>query len=331
MIAPIELIQFIKQVSIALVGAAAMWGLYFYYRATNSRGEKKRVLTEVTHKMIEPLTAALAAFTVTWMVLDFRNYAVSAHEGITITPPVDQLIAGLQIQEPFVITLFFVFVAGILYRAYNKEAFNKHINYFYAATLTLATLIISLPVWTGALDTDKIFFIGHNMHSILTLGTVLVLDFIMLIAKYSDEYKRHLYPTLPAFSKIIWLGLAIDFFSVAFVFERAIEINAQFMFMQTVVAVIIINGLFLSGPITQKLQETIKKNNVEDLPGKWNVAATICGCISIASWTTITFTDFLKGIDAVSYTTLLAFYAGFLVLSFLVYETLEHYKVGHNW
>ena len=331
MIQAIELIQFVKQASIALVGAAALWGLIYYYKARHARGEKKDVFTQISKKMLEPLTVALAAFTVTWMAIDFSNYTVNAHEGIILDPTKQQLLAGAQITEPFVLALFAIFIIGILYRAINQQQFNNHIHYFYAPILALATIIISLPVWTGQLDADKMFFIWHNAHSILTLGTVLILDFVMLVAKYADKYKKHLYPTLPLISKVIWLGLALDFLSVAFVFERAIEINAQWMFMQTVVAVIIINGIFLSGPMTQKLISTVQKNGVQPLPKKWNQIATICGCISIASWTTITFTDFLKGIDAVSYGALIAFYLGFILLTYLVYEILEHYKVGHNW
>ena len=332
MITLLELTLFLKQASLALTGAAALWGLYFFYHAKKSRGKKKRTLLGASHKMLEPLSASLFVFVISWFLLDFRtSFSVLAHEGVVIDPTIQGLIAGLNVSEPFAIALMLVFAAGLICRAINKDAFTKHINAFYATILALATLVISLPVWTGALDPDKLFFIGHNVHSILTLGTVLVLDFIMLVAKYADEYKKYLYPHLPAFSKVIWLGLAIDFLSVAFVFERAMEVTTQFMFMQTVVAIIIINGLFLSGPITQQLLKTIKGKTVKPLPKNWNRIATISGCISIASWTTITFTDFLKGVDHIHYLTFIGFYLAFLVVTYIVYEAMEHYKVGHNW
>ena len=330
MIAAAEIILFIKQASLALTGAAALWGLYFIYKANKSTGEKKHVFKEIAHKMTEPLSISLFVFAISWFLIDFRtSYSVLAHEGITLDATTEQLIAAVHVTEPFVMALFAVFIIGLFYRQTHKHTYDNKLHYFYGAVLTLATIIISLPAWTGALDADKMFFIWHNMHSILTLGTVLVLDFVMLVAKYSKKYQTHLFPVLPAFSKVIWLGLALDFLSVAFVFERAIQIDAQFMFMQTVVAIIIINGIILSGPITQKLIESVK--NKKEMPKTWNNIATISGCISIASWTTITFTDFLKGIDTVSYGSLILTYIGFIFITYIVYETLEHYKVGHNW
>lgn len=281
--------------------------------------------------MLEPLSVATVVFTIAHYLLDFQlNYRVLAHEGITINPTIDWLRAGLLVTEPFVIALILFFVAGLIYRANNKKGFIEHIHYFYTTILVLATIIISLPVWTG-INAEKLFFIGHNMHSILTLGTVLILDFVMLKAKYTDTYKKHLYPHLPTISKVIWLGLAIDFISVAFVFEQAMVWTNKFVFMQIIVGIIIINGIFLSGPVTRKLNESVKGKTVKPLSKKWNMAATISGCISIASWTTITFTDFLKGVDTLSLSAFITAYIGFVILAFIIYETMEHYKVGENW
>lgn len=332
MITTLEILLFVRQASIALAGASALWGLYFYWVASNSESKKKEVLTRVSHKMIEPLSVATFVFSISWFVLDaFLSYGVRAHEGITLDPTTSQYIAGLQVTEPFVIALIVTFIAGLILRAANRKRFTENITLFYGTQLALATIIISLPVWTGRVDPDKIFYIGHNVHSIITLGTVLVLDFIMLLANYHDEFKIYLYPQLPAISKVIWLGLFLDFVSVAFVFETALEWTNQFFFMQTVIGILIINGILLSGPITQKLIETVKGGKVRAMPKKWNTIATISGCLSISSWVTITFTDFLKEVDTVSYTTFISVFIGFVLLSYIVYESLEHYKVGSHW
>lgn len=326
-----ELLSFIKQGGLALAGASSLWGVYFYWKKYNSSGEKSDVFSSVSQKMLEPLTVSIFATIIGWFGLSFvTEYSAFAHEGITIDPTRELVKKGLEITEPFFFALLTVFIIGMLYRRFNKEGFKQNGYIFYGLTLALSTILISLPVWLGRVDGSKLFFIGHNFHSILTLGTVLVLDFLLLVTKYHETFERHIYPVLPMVSKVIWFGLAIDFASVYFIFEEAISYTSKFLFMQTVIGIIIINGIILSGPITRKMIASIKENSIEPLPKKWNTAAAISGSVSIASWLTITFTDFIKNVT-LSYPMLLALYIGFVAIAYLTYEVLEHYKVGSRW
>ncbi len=328
MIEGIEILAFLKQVGFALAGAGSLLGLYFYYKQRNTIGEEKKVMEQVSQKMLKPIGIGLLAVLVAWALFDFTtSYSVAGHKGITIDPDKEGFISGLEFKEPLLLAILILFMASVFYKVYTPSSFVNNSYLFYLPMLVFSTIAISFPIWTGEFDYEKWFFIGHNFHSILTLGTVVILDFLMLITKHTKGYDYYIYPLLPTISKVIWLGLFLDFASVYLVYYEAIEFTAKFAFMQTVVGIIVINGALLSGPITNKMIETVKKGR-HKLPWKWEVIATISGTVSIASWTTITFTDFLKGIDGVSYLTLMAFYIGFIALGFVVYSQLEHYKVG---
>lgn len=331
MITQFEFLNFIKQVGFALAGAASMWALYFYYKQKNSVGEAKEVYTSIIRRFIAPLTVGVLMSVIAWFGLDITTtYTAFAHEGVTISPVSEDILTALQVTEPIFLLYVFSFLAGVYLWIFKKDLYFKKGVYFYSWMLLLATILISLPVWNDNV-TDMMFFIWHNNHSILTLGTVLILDFLLLVTKYHEKYERHIYPILPIVSKVIWLGLFLDFFSVAFVFERAIENTAKFQLMQTVVGVLIVNGIFLSGPLTRKMQSLIQKDGtVKPMTRKWEIIASISGSISIASWITITFTDFMQNIQF-GYLTLLGLYVGFVIVAWITYEILEHYKVGSRW
>lgn len=331
MITVFEFLNFTKQVGFALVGAASMWALYFYYKTKYSSGEAKEVYSSIIRRFIAPVTVGVLMSVIAWFGLDFTtSYIAFAHEGITIAPERGDILAALEVREPVFLLFVFSYLAGVLVWIFKKELFLNKGAYFYAWLLFLSTVLISLPAWNDSF-TDMMFFIWHNNHSILTLGTVLVLDFLLLVTKYHEKYERHIYPILPIISKVIWLGLFLDFFSVAFVFERAIENTAKFQIMQTVVGVLIVNGIFLSGPLTRKMQSMISSDGtVTPMTRKWELIASVSGSISIASWITITFTDFIQNIT-VGYTTLLGIYVGFIIVAWMSYEVLEQYKVGSRW
>lgn len=331
MITIFEFSTFIKQVGFALAGAASLWALYFYYKQNNSDGEAKEVYTSIIKRFIAPLTVGVVMSVIGWFSLDFlTSYSVFAHEGITISPMREDIITALQVTEPIFLLFVFSYLVGALVWIFKRDMYAKKGVYFYSWMLVLSTIMISLPVWTNNIA-DMMFFIWHNNHSILTLGTVLILDFLLLVTKYHVKYERHIYPVLPIVSKVIWLGLFLDFFSVAFVFEQAIENTPKFQLMQTVVGVLIVNGIFLSGPLTRKMQSLVQKDGgVTPMTKKWEVIASISGSISIASWITITFTDFMQNIE-VGYITLLGLYVSFIIVAWVTYEMLEHYKVGSRW
>ncbi len=346
----LELLSFLQQVGYALAGAACLWGLYFAVRRGKTDGEKQEVFDDLATQMNKPFGAGLLLAAVGWAALstyrsasaflqDGPGIALRAgqiggflprlHEGITIIPELtlEAKQHALQVMEPFFVLFLAVFVAGMFYRYIDREQFNRRIGWFYGVELVLVSLLISVPTWLGEVSGEQLFFIGHSFHSILTLGTVLILDFLLLVTRRSEVYERHIYPMLPDVSKVIWLGLAIEFASVFFIFDGAIHHTPKVLFMQTVIGVIVLNGVFLSGPLTEKLISSIKAGTVEPLSRGWELASGLAGSLSLVSWLTITFVDIIE-ITGTGYATLLGIYIACVGVAFAGYEFLEHYKVG---
>ncbi len=348
-----EILSFLRQAGLALTGASCLWGLYFYLKHL---GEEGGVFLQISEKMKKPLTAGILVSAVAWIgismysffeallsnvigflpVLTTGNAGIDAlqsslipylHEGITLAPTLESTQNAVAVFNPVFLALLAFYIGGMLYSYVDRESFEGSLGWFYGIGLLLSSVIISFPVWQGGLNAEKLFFIGHSWHSILTVGTVIVLDYLLIITNSAEVYERHIYPVLPDISKAIWIGLAIEFLSVGFIFHEAIAPTTKMMFMQTVIGIIILNGVFLAGPIAQKMISTIKPGRIKDLSPGWELAAGISGSISIASWLTVTFVDVLHDVQ-VGYLSLFWIYLGFIAVSFGVYEFLEHYKVG---
>lgn len=318
----IEIVSFFKQLGLALSGSAALWGYIFLRKSKKvANTEAQSVFSSLSKKImvlfwLGSLTAMLA-----WLVILFVVPA-NAHEGITIHPSAEHTEVALQITTPvFAVFIIFLIVGFILFRR-AKTLFEKHLSKFYLASFAVIFFLISLPAWTGRIDADQLFFAGHYFHSIFTLGTVIVVDFLILLSESSEKIKRHLFPFMPAMSKVIWVGLGIDFLSVSLIFEKAIALTPKFYFMQTLVGIIILNGAFLSGPMNRKLISLIEKGRVALLDKKWRSIASISGVLSIASWTTITLTDTFKNLTA-TYPLLLSLYALILLIFYLVHKLID--------
>lgn len=319
----VEVVLFFKQLGLAVVGASALWGFVLRVESRRAKDtEKKEVFAVLSEKLLLPLGLGAIVAILAWLSLIFFDAAlVSAHEGIVIDP-VDYGATPISRTS----NIFFILLAAIsaigfgLYK-FNKEKFKKWAGKFYLAELATAAILI-VPVWTGEFEKEQIFFIGHNMHSIITIGTVIVLDFLFFASESVDRIKRHLYPFLPNISKAIWIGLGIEFLGVSLIFSEALDLTPKFFFMQTIVGIIIINGAFLAGPMNKKLISSVSGGVVRGLSKKWVRIEGIAGVISISSWGTITFLDSIRGLTA-SYWQMAMFYAGVLIFSYALYQIIE--------
>ena len=326
----IELLSFLKQVGLAVAGASALWGLIVLggaKRATDS--EKKEVCTEVSNKLLLPLALGVLAAGIAWVAIFFVSPGVAAaHEGIVLHTYDYENIKGFGFINILFSLLILYSAIGLGTYRRNPEKFNKRATKFFATELALISVLISIPVWTGNFGVEQIFFFGHNFHSILTFGTVLVLDFIFFTTESSKRIKRQLYPLLPLVSKVIWIGLSMEFLTVSLVFSEALEFTPRFFFMQTVIAILIINGAFLSGPINRKLINSVEGSETGELKGGWKITEGISGVLSISSWTTITFVDSIRNVG-VDYWQLILAYAGFILLVYITYRAMERFMPRH--
>jgi hypothetical protein len=308
-----ELILFLKQLGVAVAGAAALWGAYFAYKEKKeAHGDKCIIYHWLTLRLFIPLYGGLFLAAISWVVLYFL-IPVEAHEGIVLIPSAAERIEALALTTPIFI-FWLLFAAGGFFLGKLKKN-SSYIFSFLIINLLFAIVIASLPAWSGEFSERQWFFIGHNVHSIFTLGTVLMLDFLFLISKSSSILKQHVFPAFPTISKVIWVGLAFDFLSVTLVFEEAINLSDKFFFMQTLIGILIVNGVILSGPLTRKLLESVKEGG-KALTSRLTAIADLCGTVSITSWATITLLDFFEHLT-LSYYELLTFYVGIIAVLYI--------------
>ena len=320
-----ELLLFGRQLGLALAGAVSLWGFVF---TKWSKHRAKEAASCVIYewlgaRLLFPLAAGFFIVLLSWFLLSFFVPAY-AHEGIGIVATEEQRSFAIEVASPFIFLWMLAFVGGFALRRLWPKLFQKHMEWFYALQLGFVVLLMVLFSWHGTLDKAQVFFWGHTLHSILTVGTVLVLDFLFLTSKSSAILKQHVYPLFPTVSKVIWVGLGIDFLSVAFIFQEAINLMPKFFFMQTVVGILIVNGVLLAGPITRKMMTSVKEGG-KQLAKKWERVGDVAGVISISSWSTITFVDFFANLS-LTYLQFFSAYLSLIVLLFLghlLWEYLE--------
>lgn len=316
--------MFGRQLGLALAGATSLWGAVFLYKSQRvANAEQAAAYRRVAARLFLPFWGGMAVALASWIGL--LSATALAHEGIGVVPTHVERLAAV----PFTATPFFVFFGSALLlfvalRLAPQVWRTKAYFSFFVAALAVVLFLISFPAWTGQFDRTQLFYIGHSAHSIFTLGTVITLDFLFVVSHRSSLLKQHIYPHFRSISKVIWVGLGIDFLSVALVFGDAIALTPKFFFMQTVVGILIINGVILGGPIGEKLLRTVK-SGARDLAGRWATAASISGTISITSWTTITFVDSFEHLTF-GYGEFLLGYAGWFLVLFaghFVWEQME--------
>ncbi|MDP2736118.1 MAG: hypothetical protein Q8P12_08045 [bacterium] len=308
-----ELFLFLRQTGLALAGAASLWGFVFLVWSRHDHHSQSCVVHEWLGAKLLPLFfAGVATALFAWLALSSVNPAL-AHEGIVLPVTLGHVALGLETAAPFMLLWGLTLIGGLLFRLFAPRFFQKNLEWFYALQLGFVALLMMLFSWGGEMGREQAFFWGHSLHSILTLGTVLVLDFLFLTSQSSAILKQHVYPLFPAISKVIWVGLGIDFLSVALVFGEAVALTPKFFFMQTVIAVLIINGSLLAGPITRRMVSSVKEGG-KKLSGAWERIGDVSGVISISSWGTITLVDSFSNLQ-LSYLQLLGAY--FLLVSVL--------------
>lgn len=319
-----EILVFSRQLGLALAGAACLWGFVFTKWSRHDPKKPSCLLYEwLGAKLLLLLAGGVFLALTSWLLL-LPALDVSAHEGIALLAKEQAVLQQNQAVAPAIFLLVLVFALLLAARRLWPKVVQEQLEWFYALHLALIMFLMALFSWQGELNTEQLFFWGHSMHSILTLGTVLVLDFLFLLSKSSALLKQHVYPLFPFMSKAIWVGLGIDFLSVALVFQEAIALTPKFFFMQTLIGILIINGVLLAGPITKNMLASVKERG-KQLSAKWERIGDIAGVISIASWTTITLVDSFEHL-ALTYVQLFGAYLALLAVLFVGHMVFEYFQ-----
>ncbi|MCF7831840.1 MAG: hypothetical protein K9M36_03075 [Candidatus Pacebacteria bacterium] len=319
-----EIASFIRQVGLALAGGMSLWGFVFLLvaRFRTVDREKKETLEWAGHRLFFGSLIACVLAGVGWLVL-WSTWPALAHEGITLFPTGEEYAKAFYMTIPWnIVWIFFSAVSLVLYGWY-KNIFEKMLPWILLFQFLLVSFLISVYAWTGSLfSAEQIFFYFHGFHSIFTVGTVLTLDFLVLSTRRSIVKQLYLFPFFPSISKIIFIGLGLDFLSVALVFGQALEFSTRFFVAQTVVSILIINGVFLAGPLTRKILAEIRSGNF--LSGRWKTYAMISGSISIVSWVTITFIDYVPRLQA-PYVVIMSCYVVLIFCGILINKIVDYY------
>lgn len=307
-----ELIRFFIQVGLAVAGAAALWGLAVSWRM-RLLDVRDRIGAQVLVYFLARLFGlGFSLYLISWLAgyLFVFTPSVSAHEGITIRSIPEAFVqAGFTMSLPILLVAFVVAAVGLFLFRERREIFLRVAKEFFLAELLLVSVLMYLTTFTGDFGREQIFFFFHSWHSILTLGTVLVVDSLYIVTKRHEACRRVLYRFFPYMSMAIWIGLGLDFMNNSLIFAQHDWSLPVFRYAQIIVAIIIINGTLLSGRINEALMGLIDKDgHVRDFDAKAERLISLSGAISIVSWFTITFSDaFTLTVPAWAYFGLWAF------------------------
>ncbi|MDA1169249.1 MAG: hypothetical protein O3A36_02850 [bacterium] len=294
-----EIVAFLRQVSGALVGAAGLHGWLLFNR---QHGKLSR--------LIEPLLIGGAlAYLSTWIIGFVGHSLAYAHVGISIHPTINDIARSYMVQLPLVVVL--VTLLGTSKRGLVRAPRLYHFLYFVVMSLLISTYAVS-----DHLDIRQVSYVWHGWHSILTLGTVLVLDYLFFVCRNKRKILAKLTESFDRFTILILSGLAIDMMSTYLILNEALQRNARFFFMQTVVGILLINGILLSGPLTRHAKKYLQKER--DIPKPLHTAMGLFGVISFVSWNTITFLDFVPNIS-LPYIALASIYATVIACGFVIH------------
>lgn len=310
-----DLIRFFMQVSAAVVGAASLWGFVFLHR-------KNRDLAKIVFRIF---LAGLVAFLASWFFV-YSFYTAQnafAHEGIVLEVTSNYVAQGLNLTWPIV---FLIASLGLLFFTLagrrKGDLFLKYGKALFFSEFLLISAFLSFSIFSGSFDRDQLFHSLHGWHSIFTLGTIITIDALYMMTLKNSDLKRVLYRFFPIMSAVIWVGLGIDFASVGLIIgEPVINITNAFLFNQTVVAIIVINGALLSGRMNNFLISLIKSDKVHNLSRKMGFVFGLSGSVSIVSWLTITFIDFHE--ITLSYVQLFAIYMAAISVAFVCSLLIE--------
>lgn len=299
------LVRFFIQVGVAVAGAASLWGFVLAFK-------KEIKLSEL---LMWPFLVGFVVLVINWLfaALVFFPANIFGHEGIVIKATEQFIIAGMEANAIFIIALaFLTFVSAFLY--FNRRiVFRKYAATLFGLKFLVISAVVFFGVFTGQWDRVQIFFSLHGWHSILTLGTVIMVDFLYAVSLRRSELKNTIYRLFFYMSAAIWIGLGIDFISVFLILEEAFGVDTQLIFNQTLIGIIIINGALLSGVVNDKLVDLVKKGKA--LTPVLNNAFSLLGSISIVSWTSIAFLDFFE--FDLSYLAFMTLYVSVIIFVFL--------------
>jgi hypothetical protein len=291
-----------------------------------SKDQANSFIWERTAKRMLPVffvTVFIYAFMWAILAIQYCIFCIDAHEGISIPQTLDVLAVAMQNQFPFVVGLMLWYGLGLVSFLFFCNTLYESLTIFYGVSLILISTLLLYP-WEGFDLRHSVSFALHNWHAILTFGSVVIVDSLYMMLK---GHTRLLFTKLyPLMTLGIWLGLGLDFISAGLVFEEEFHVTQKFLFSQTLIGIVIINGVILAGPLSRAVLAPYEKLKDKTLdikisPKLYRISG-ICASISLVTWFSNGALDGFRSLT-LSYGQLWIVYV-FLVLSaFVGHELFE--------
>ena len=304
-----EVILFTRQVTAAIAGAAGLHAWLLYNR------QQKKIADKLNGLMIGSAVLFILVWLVGW-VLQSPN--VLAHIGISLEPTITDAERSFIFQWPFVVFLSLLIL-------FARRGLARVPKVYYLSFFGVMSILLSTYAVSAVIDWHAVSYVLHGWHSVVTLGTVVVLDYLFFTLR-NDKKKMALFTkSFARFSVFIFVGLALDIASTYFVLGEALRLDTRFFFVQTVVVILILNGVLLAGPMTRVAGRYLAR--AKELPKRMSAVLGLAGATSIVSWVTITFLDFVPNIS-LSYTQLATVYIALIAGGLLVHLVVDGWPLG---
>ena len=321
----IELLVFFKNVGLAVAGAASFWGVVFIFFGRALKDAYEGALWHgVAQKLLWLFFPAVFFFGLMWLIIAVQAcvFCVAGHEGISLAPETAYSELSFILQKQF--SVFFLLelasLAVLFLFAFKRRFLFSHLRWVYGFFITLITIIYIYPWKEFGSISEAVSISLHSWHSILTLGSVITVDFIYIALRYN---LRNILPKLFSFITVgIWVGLGLDFIGAGIVFGEEFVATPRTLFMQTLIGVIIINGVLLSGPIARAVLAFQKRMHAEVISLKLHRIIGISGVISLGAWSSITALDGFRSITF-SYQELFLIYIVLVVFLYISREFVD--------
>ncbi len=291
------LVVFFEQLGLALCGAACLWGIFFSVNAEGTKEEgKKKIFNDITEKLFIPFTLGFFIATLVWILRIFSRSGFAARHAFRMFSNLSLVSQYALRTVPMLwlvfigLSLIFIFLA-----IFAKKKFPYFVRAFYLVNFILVFILISFPTGLLNFDNDHFFFIKNGFPLIFTIGTVMIVDFLFFFTRSSLRAKRVIFPYFTTLNKFVWIGLGIHFLT-DWVSGAQIVFSPLFYFVQIVTAIIIINGMIFTGPLTEVLISGVSERRVKPLERKWGIISGFSGVVSFSSWTSLTLVTLIPEI-----------------------------------
>jgi len=313
-----EVFLFMRLLGLGVVGAAAFWGLVFLFIADKTQKKEEVVLWKISaQKLLLLFFPSILVYAVGWGILAIKQcaFCAQAHEGISIAQKTSELTFSMQAQYP--LFSLFIVIGAISFGVFlfARKFLLDHLLWLYGVSFLLASILLFHSWGSFEIPRQSLSFGLHNWHAILTIGSVIVSDFLYMMLRTQIQ---------PLFGRIfamitlgIWIGLSLDFLSAGLVFQEEFVVTDKFLFSQTLIGILIINGVFLAGPVARALLAAGSR-----ISSKLAIIMGLSGSISIVGWIGNGALDTFASLT-LSYWELFGFYVMFVIITFLAHEVME--------